>query len=456
MADFPLWQSGLREEYPQLRGEKHTDVAIVGGGLTGASCAASLASSGAKVILLEAGRMGRGASWNCTGKVTAQLGGVYATVDQTIGRRAAAAYAALMLHAVDAVGRLVRELDIPCRLREQSVYVFAETPAEVSALQELHTLERSLGLPVSIAPDAGGCPFPVELSLVMERQLLLQPEPYLLGLLRHAAQSGATLHERTPVQAIEGHRLISPTGSVTAEHIILATGSPLGCTSLPRLAMLQQRTCAAVTLSLPAPQHHSHLSARADELTLRPCAEGAVLAWDLGRTGTDEHAQRSAVLDRTLRQLLPEAKVLEQSIRQDVWSGDGLPLIGPVRADQPHLLMATGYSGWGVANSHLAAEVLTGAILGKPHPQAHLFRPDRRYPGHARVMLREGLNIGKAYAGGLFRRSAPHCPHMGGRLRYNADAARWECPCHGSTFTVMGQPLDAPADHPARVSARQR
>ena len=43
-------------------------------------------------------------------------------------------------------------------------------------------LESSLGLTVSLAPDAGGCPFPVEQSAVMEHQWLMHPLPYLLGL----------------------------------------------------------------------------------------------------------------------------------------------------------------------------------------------------------------------------------------------------------------------------------
>lgn len=456
MADFPLWQHGERREHPPLRGACSADVAVVGGGLTGAFCTLALAESGARVTLLESDRFGRGASWCCTGKVTAQLGDVYATAAQTVGLRAAAEHAALLLQSVEEVASLIQRLRLPCRAERHSVYVFARTEADVPALQRLTRLQRSLGLPVRQAPDAGGCPFPVALASVLEGQLLVQPLPLLLGLLQRSEALGATLHEHTPVREIDGRRLITPGGSLRAEHVILATGSPLGCTSLPRLAMLQQRTCETCVLRHPLPLRHSFVSVHGDGLTLRPCPEGAVLAWDLGCTGDASHPRRQEALRHTLRRLLPEAQVLERSIRQDVWSGDGLPLIGPVHPAQPHVLMATGYSGWGVATAQLAAALLAGSILGRPHPQAGLYRPDRRYPGHGRVLLQEGLRTGRAYAAGLVRRSAPTCPHMGGRLRYNPDAARWECPCHGSTFTVMGEPLDAPAAQPASVSARQR
>lgn len=448
MEDFPMWEPGIRQEHPSLRGTLQADVAIVGGGLTGAVCAAMLSAMGIKVVLLEARRLGRGASWNCTGKVTSQLAGVYQTVADTAGLDAAATYARLMRDAVLGVKKLCSQLNVPTQ--EHSVYVFAETTDDLPALRKLQRLENKLGLPITEAPDAGGCPFPVELSLAMHSQLLLAPLPYLLALIRFAQEQGCQVFEHSPARAIEGRQVLTPDGCVEAGTILLATGSPVGCTSLPRLAMLQQRTCMTVTLEGGAPLLHSHLSVQPDELTLRPTATGALLAWDMGRTGT-EHDGRQTILQRTLKALLPDMRIRESSIRQDAWSGDGLPLIGPIKPQQSHILMATGYSGWGVCNSYLAGRILTGHITGRPLPEANLFRPDRPSP-----KLAEGMRIAGAYLGGLTRLGAPTCTHMSGKLRYDAESQRWECPCHGSTFTTLGQTLDGPAPRDVEVSARQR
>lgn len=449
MDDFPAWEPGLRREFPALRGEATADVAIVGGGLTGVSCAAMLAAMGVKVILLEARRLGRGASWNCTGKVTSQLAGVYQTIADKAGLKAAADYARLMREAVAGVDALCRCLGFPTQA--DSVHVFAETTDDLPALHKLHRLENKIGLAVAQAPDAGGCPFPVELSLVTRNQLLLAPLPYLLALADFAMEQGCVIHEQSPVRAVEGHHVTTDQGSVKAAFILLATGSPVGCTSLPRLAMMQQRTCQTVFLEGGAPVMNSHLSVQPDELTLRPTRTGALLAWDLGRTGTKEHHARQQLLRRTISALLPDMHIRESHIRQDVWSGDGLPLIGPIKPQESHLLMATGYSGWGILNSHLAAKILAGHITGHPLPEAALFRPDRPSP-----KLAEGMRIAGAYAGGIPRLGAPVCPHMGGKLRYDPESQRWECPCHGSTFTTLGQNLDGPAMQDAQVSARQR
>lgn len=449
MEDTPLWEPCLRPEYPPLRGTERADVAIVGGGLTGVTCAAMLSALGVQVALLEADVLGRGASWNCTGKVTSQLAGVYTTVAQKAGMQAARTYAGLMQDAVRGIGQMCLRLNVPTQ--RQNVYVFAETTDDLPALHQLHQLEDKLGLSVRIAPDAGGCPFPVELSLVMEDQLLVQPIPYLLALARQAEEQGCIIHEHTAVRAIEGRQVLTEHGCLEAETVLLATASPLGCTSLKRLTMMQQRTCQILVLESSTPLMNSHLSVQPDELTLRPTPTGAVMAWDMGRTGGKERAARQLILERTLRGLLPEWQVKAAYIRQDAWSGDGLPIIGPVKPQEGRVLMAAGYSGWGLCNSFLAARLLTAHMTGRPMAEAALFRPDRSAPH-----LGEGLRTAGAYLDGLLHPGAPTCTHMAGKLRYDPESGRWECPCHGSTFTTLGLPIDAPACAPAAVSAKQR
>ena len=71
MRHLPYWfdrfPKGRRPSYPRLKGNQATRIAVIGGGLTGASSALAFASAGFDVLLLEAGSVGRGATASADG-----------------------------------------------------------------------------------------------------------------------------------------------------------------------------------------------------------------------------------------------------------------------------------------------------------------------------------------------------------------------------------------------------
>jgi Rieske Fe-S protein len=66
--------------------------------------------------------------------------------------------------------------------------------------------------------------------------------------------------------------------------------------------------------------------------------------------------------------------------------------------------------------------------------------------GHGAI-IRQGMSKIAAYrdsSGALYARSAA-CTHTGCHLHWNSFETCWDCPCHGSHFSVDGTPLNAPA-----------
>lgn len=456
MAEFPSWQQGIRESHPPLRGTLHTDVAIVGGGLTGVTAALLMQAQGIETVLLEARQLGQGATFGCGGLVTCQAFHVYQTVARAVGQDAARTLAQLLREAVQGVVQLAERPGMACSLTPASVYAYAETRDDLPALERLLTLEGKLGLAVSEAPDAGGCPFPVELSAVMPHQAMLNPLPYLLGLAREAAALGCRIFEETPVLDMNGLRLKTPGGAVMADRILLCTGMPLDCFRLPVLSLLEPRLREARVLRWCQPLHTAQLSVQADEMALRPIPGGLLMTFDRGALGTPQAQRSSVIRDRTLRALLPEAVTEDVILRREIFSRDGLPLVGPMHPRENRVLMAGGFGGFGLTGAYLAARVLTGIVLSRPLPESGLFRPFRSYPGKSWVQARGLAASGRAYVRGWAHPSSPRCPHMGCPLRYNSANRRWECPCHGSTFDVLGQVEAAPAIRNARLSPKDR
>lgn len=448
MQNYPIWQQRNQTAFLSLEGNVQADVAIIGGGLTGVTCAMMLSSLGQKVVLLEKDELGCGSTRGSTGKVTAHQSEVLRTVERTVGSEAAALYAHLLLESVSGVRHLVEQLRIPCGAALNDVYLYARQPTQVSALSHLTRSERQSGLDVVDSSDAP-CPFPVAASSMLAAQPLLMPLPYLMGLARAAEQQDCQIYEHSRVTHRESGKVFTENGMVDAQTVILATGYPLDSKQLSILGMMEQHALELRVLQ-GAPISATQMDVLPDGLYLRPLPHGALATYDLGLTG-DDHAKRTKMLDSLLLRLLPGYRTIDRLVCQDVWTMDGLPLIGPVKADDPSVLMATGYCGWGLTGSFLAARVLTGIVLRKPIQETPLFYPHRIYPGHVRQIIKGSLHPMGAYASGIVHPTAPSCPHMGCKLRYSRQTQQWECPCHGSCFNEEGHVLHTPAASPAPV-----
>ena len=75
--------------FPRYRGTSTVDVVIVGGGLTGCASAYAFAAAGVKVMLLEADRIGRGATAGASGLICDDAGVDAVELEKTLGSRAA-------------------------------------------------------------------------------------------------------------------------------------------------------------------------------------------------------------------------------------------------------------------------------------------------------------------------------------------------------------------------------
>ncbi len=71
----PLWMTLSRETFESnpLEGAAHTEIAIIGGGIAGLAAAIELARRGRKVTVLEAAKVGHGASGRANGQVISAL-----------------------------------------------------------------------------------------------------------------------------------------------------------------------------------------------------------------------------------------------------------------------------------------------------------------------------------------------------------------------------------------------
>lgn len=222
--------------YPAVDGEVTADVAIVGAGFTGLSAALHLAERGRKVALIDAHRVGFGASGRNGGQLGTGQRKDQIALEKLVGRDDAKKLWALAEGSKDLVKSLVAKHDIPCHLKPgiahlcyaqdevDEEHAYADHLAEHYEYPHLEKLDRDAAQAV--------CPSPHYIGGSLDMQAgHVHPLALAFGLARAAETAGAQIFEKTEVHDIDPGarvRIRTSGGTVWADHAILACNGYLG------------------------------------------------------------------------------------------------------------------------------------------------------------------------------------------------------------------------------------
>lgn len=213
------------------------EVAVIGGGYTGLAAAHRLAGRyGLETVVLEAHRIGWGASGRNGGFVSMTLGKV--PLDERVSRwglEAARRSIRLGLDAVETVHELIDSEGIACDPQPRGSLQVAHGPGAAAELRaRCATYRDRLGydgvrfLDRAALDAEGYLRGPSAHGAIRLRDAFgLHPLRYVRGLARAALARGATLHDASPVEAWQRaggwHHLATPRGTVRARRVVLAT-----------------------------------------------------------------------------------------------------------------------------------------------------------------------------------------------------------------------------------------
>jgi len=126
MSTLSYWNlTAEKSKYPRLETSMSPEILILGGGITGITCAYCLAEKGLKPIVIEAGGLCDGTTGNTTGKVTIQHGDIYSSLNKKYGFETAKLYADSQTRALEFVEKLVKKETIDCQFTENTAYLYA-------------------------------------------------------------------------------------------------------------------------------------------------------------------------------------------------------------------------------------------------------------------------------------------------------------------------------------------
>lgn len=496
MKTASLWLDTTAPRFSPLAGELAVDVAVVGGGVTGLTTAYLLAQEGVKVALFERHRLFHGESGHTTAHLTCVTDTRLSEWVKRFGRDHAAAIWDAGLAAILQIQQIIHDTGIECDFQRVPGFLVAafgqDVAQEVPSLQQEAKLAAELGFDVFYLDSVPGLHRP---GYRIANQAKFHPGKYLAGLAGALSEKGVPIYEASEVGDFhESPRYIVVNGHcVHCEQVVLATHSlNSGFESPLNRDLLQTKLAAynsyAIGAKLPKGRMPEALYWDTNDpyfyLRIDRAGDHDYLIWggEDHKTGQETAtAARYAALERALRQVLPEAEVDRYWSGQVLETNDGLPFIG---RESPAQFLSTGFAGNGMTFGTLSAMMARDEIRGTRNPWRHLFALDRRTltpsslwdylaenkdypyyllkgrlsqgekgslgevrPGEGRILAIGGRKIAVYRAeDGVLTQLSPVCPHLGCTVAWNAAEQTWDCPCHGSRFTSLGEVIAGPAE----------
>ncbi|MHC0053647.1 NAD(P)/FAD-dependent oxidoreductase [Actibacterium sp. D379-3] len=384
--------------YPRARGDLRADVCVVGGGFTGLSAALHLARRGYDVALVEAQRVGFGASGRNGGQVGTGQRVEQPELEKMVGRADAHKLWDIGLDSVALVRDLIAEGQIDCgfvpgvihadhrarfvpQSRAHVDHMKAEYGYDLIRFLDRDAMRAQVGSPAYHGGtlDMGGGH--------------LHPLRFAFGLARMAQAAGVRIYEQSRMIAVEGGspavvRLAEAT--IRADHVVMAMNGYLGDAE-PRVAtrVMPINNFIAVTEPLGAERarglirdNHAVADSKFVINYFRLSDDHRMIFGGGESYGYRFPADIKAKVRKPMLQIFPQ---LADARLEYAWGGT----LGITMSRLPHfarlggnVMSTSGFSGHGVAMGTLAGKMAAEAIAGQAEQfdlMANL--PGARFPG---------------------------------------------------------------------------
>jgi gamma-glutamylputrescine oxidase len=384
-----LWQATAEKgpKLPTLNRELQYDVAIIGGGYTGMSTARYLAAKGLSPVILEASRIGWGASGRNGGVVEGKYRVSLSDVANRFGLETSLRMYNLAHEAVDHVAELIETYSITAANYHQNgtMRCAHHKTALATLVKENEWVRKTFGDSSTRVLDADEMAHETGSrdfwgGILNSHGGTIHPLNFARGIAKGLTDSGVDIFEESPVVKIEHHsdgvKLYTPGGVINASQIVIATDaytditgatSAVTKTIVPfRSAMIATEPLDLAGVSTPLLDGRSYSETRRMMRWFRKNGN-RLMYGGRGAFGKSDSESAFRSLEAALRKQFPQLEHVKITHR---WSGlvaltlDAVPHLGRLNARTTY---AMGYNGLGVAMASnmgkYVAEVVTG---GKP------------------------------------------------------------------------------------------
>jgi glycine/D-amino acid oxidase-like deaminating enzyme len=383
MSTTSLWLQEPHAAVPLRRFEGRAEVAVIGGGVTGCSCALTLAERGVRVRVYEAREIAGGASGRNGGFALRGAAAPYDEARRDLGDEGARLVMELTERALDRIEELAGDA-----FRRAGSLRLAFDPDEREALQREYDALSEHGFAVEWVDELDPPLDRLYLGAILHpRDGALQPARWVRRLAARAANAGADIREGERVTIEE----------LDADAVVVA-GDGFIPQLLPELPVRSTRGQVLATAPLRERLYDRPHYARSGYDYWQQLADGRLV---IGGNRDASFETEDTDVEETTEVVQERLDALVEQLvgyRPEVtgrWSGiwgatpDLVPLVGEVREG---VWVAGGYSGHGNALGLACGDLVARAILGERPPELEIFDPSREVAPRAGV--RQAANDG--------------------------------------------------------------
>lgn len=488
--------------YQKLKEDLETDVVIVGGGIAGVTIAYCLVQEGKKVVLIEDGGIGSGETGRTTAHLVTALDDRYYELERIYGEEKIKLIAGSHAKAIDFIEHVCIKENLNCEFERLDGYLFLHPTDKHEFLSKELDAAKKAGLQVEILQEVPDMKEKIP-CIKFSNQAQFHPMNYLRGLAGLIQKNGGRIYTETHASEIDHTGITTADGfHVKAKHIVVATNSPVNNKYVMHIKQFPYRSYVigarikknkikralwwdtgdrSLNEEIP-PYHYVRLHHLDPEYDLLICGgeDHPVGISDEQRISEQDHY---GLLEKWMRERFDAEDIIYQWSGQVLEPMDSLAYIGRNPMDKDNVYIVTGDSGNGMTHGTIAGTLITDLIIGRKNELEKIYSPSRF------KLFSSGKTLFKEFIGGFFNYLAdkPHhvqsieiagiktgegkivelegakvgayrddkdrlhlvdseCTHLKCIVKWNNDEKSWDCPCHGSRFSVEGKVLNGPAN----------
>jgi glycine/D-amino acid oxidase-like deaminating enzyme len=396
-SHYPFWllKHGIVKTYPSLDESIHTDVVVMGAGITGAIVAYYLSRAGFKVTIIDKRHVGQGSTAASTCLLQYEIDTPLHKLIGMVGEQHAVRSYELCLQSIRNLKRIASNFKY-VEFIEKPSFQFASYKNDIEGLEDEYRLRKQYGISeveLLTAKDIRDkYTFTAPAGILSQDGAQMDAYRLTHSLIHSAMRNGLQVYDSTEVVGIKHNKrsvqLRTHTGcTITARKLIVCCGYE-SQNYIPKKVETLFSTYAVI--SEPFEQgkfwyKNSLIWETAHPyLYLRTTSDNRILIGgkDDKFYNPDKRDAKLPVkakqLQRTFSKLFPDI-----NFKPDFeWAGtfcntkDGLPYIGSIR-QRSNTYFALGFGGNGITFSEIAAEIIADLLNGKKNKDAAIFSFDR-------------------------------------------------------------------------------